>query len=354
MDTQEGRTGVTQAHPTPLLNIRRIHFAWRKPGFERVNMADGNKQILFNPNRFKQNNGARAASTQAGMGSVVAESSKDPFANIGQARKGVVVALPTPQRNAAASSSRGGRGKGIWEPPSRGSPKSSNSSRGGQQQQSRPIHSSGMQNQPNRMSGSGQIDPTDFDRRKADKEILNLYLSAPTVYSGVYSPHSRPFHTAYIERLTKPDPRSDIYPPVLENMSTLTSECYRSWQASAPSEETLSAISRIVWNVNEAIADKWPRLRFVVEPFGSISWRGETGGAGDLDLVLRDYSKPLGYTENLWGPGGGSNRSLPSVYNMFVVGRWLEAYGYQQVNPIKHASCPIGKRRLYRDTVALY
>jgi hypothetical protein len=140
------------------------------------------------------------------------------------------------------------------------------------------------------------------------------------------------------------DPREDIYPPLLNGPSRFTKECVDSWRGSLPPADVQETISRIIWNVNEVIADRWPRLRFVVEPFGSVSWRGQTGSQGDLDLVLRDYSRPFGYTEDYWGSGGASNMKLPSVYNMNVVARALRESGFVEVEPIKWATTPISEQ----------
>lgn len=181
--------------------------------------------------------------------------------------------------------------------------------------------------------------PEDFDSSFANGQLLELLKAAPSAFPD----QREPFLTAYARTLTERDPREHIYPPSLESPSRFTKECLDSWQQSQPSPDVQETITRIIWNVNEVVASRWPRMRFVVEPFGSVSWRGQTGGQGDLDLVLRDYSRPYGYTEDYWGQGGASNMKLPSVYNMNVVARALRDNGFVEVEPIKWATTPISE-----------
>jgi hypothetical protein len=185
--------------------------------------------------------------------------------------------------------------------------------------------------------------PRDFDSKDANGQLLQLLQAAPSAFPDQESP----FLTAYSQTLMNRDPREDIYPPLLNGPSRFTKECVDSWRGSLPPADVQETISRIIWNVNEVIADRWPRLRFVVEPFGSVSWRGQTGSQGDLDLVLRDYSRPFGYTEDYWGSGGASNMKLPSVYNMNVVARALRESGFVEVEPIKWATTPISEQDVF-------
>ena len=181
--------------------------------------------------------------------------------------------------------------------------------------------------------------PSDFDRHFADAQVLELLKAAPSVFPD----HEGPFLTAYAQTLIDRDPREEIYPPIIQDADSFTLSCIESWQNSLPSEEVRETVSRIIWNINEVIAARWPRMNFVVEPFGSVSWRGQTGGQGDLDLVMRDYARPLGYSEEFWGQGGASNMKLPSVYNTNVVARALRDSGFVDVEPIKWASTPISE-----------
>jgi hypothetical protein len=198
--------------------------------------------------------------------------------------------------------------------------------------------------------------PSDFDSNLANAQVLELLKAAPSVFPD----HDGPFLTAYAQTLIDRDPREEIYPPILQDADSFTLTCIESWRNSLPSEEVRETVSRIIWNVNEVIAARWPRMNFVVEPFGSVSWRGQTGGQGDLDLVMRDYARPLGYSEEFWGQGGASNMKLPSVYNTNVVARALRDSGFVDVEPIKWASTPIseykGNRKILqrlRLTIAL-
>jgi hypothetical protein len=182
--------------------------------------------------------------------------------------------------------------------------------------------------------------PEEFDAVQANTQLFTLLTSAPSAFLD----SEEPFLTAYAQTLMRPDDRESIYPPVLRNVTQFSRECYTSWQHSLPPQDVQETVSRIVWNINEVVASRWPRLRFVVEPFGSVSWRGETGnGGGDIDLVLRDYARPLGYTEEYWGEGGLSNMKVPSVYNTNVMARTLRENGYSDVEPIRWASTPIGQ-----------
>lgn len=187
--------------------------------------------------------------------------------------------------------------------------------------------------------------PADYDAEWADKQILGLLINAPSAFADEDQENFQPFLTAYTQTLLDPDPRKRIFKPLYENTTSFAKDCIESWYAALMPPEQIETISRIVWNINEVISHRWPQLAFVVEPFGSVSWRGQTE-AGDLDLVLRDYKRPLGYTSEYWGLGGLSNPRLPAMYNTNQIAKELRNNGYLEVNPIRWASTPIGESRM--------
>lgn len=101
---------------------------------------------------------------------------------------------------------------------------------------------------------------------------------------------TKPYASPYYYSLTHPDPRSHIPDNVLvlAQQSPLSLAILESWKASEPSRENKETVVRIVNQVNAVLTERYGRMwNFVVEPFGSVSWGGETGDTADVDLTLR-------------------------------------------------------------------
>lgn len=81
---------------------------------------------------------------------------------------------------------------------------------------------------------------------------------------------------------------------------TLQSSLISSWMAAEPTEHRKLAIAQLTQRLTMLINRQFgPGTydigdRFIVDVFGSVSWGGETGRGGDLDLVIRDKDWPQG------------------------------------------------------------
>jgi hypothetical protein len=124
------------------------------------------------------------------------------------------------------------------------------------------------------------------------RQVLELLESVPNPWSSA----TQPFASAYQHTLTHPDPRS-IIPQQLLNpsrQSALTIAILESWRASEPSKENKEAVVRILNQVNSIFKERYgQRFHFVIEPFGSVSWGGETGDTADVDMTLKVSQRSL-------------------------------------------------------------
>lgn len=118
------------------------------------------------------------------------------------------------------------------------------------------------------------------------REVIEMLDRVP----NPWPPAMQPFPSAYRHTLTNPDPRSEIPSALLDpaRHSALSTSILESWRASEPSKENKEAVVRILNQVNAIFQDRYgKRFRFVIEPFGSVSWGGETGDTADVDMMLK-------------------------------------------------------------------
>lgn len=71
-----------------------------------------------------------------------------------------------------------------------------------------------------------------------------------------------------------------------------------SWVESAPTQQQQRSVLALVRRINQVIQARFPRAAMLVEPFGSVSWGGETsrlsdGEDWDLDLIMRVSAESL-------------------------------------------------------------
>ncbi|WWC70744.1 uncharacterized protein I206_104695 [Kwoniella pini CBS 10737] len=171
--------------------------------------------------------------------------------------------------------------------------------------------------------------------------------------------------------LSLPSPRKNV-PRQIANPSTpdkFQSEIIQAWVKTEPTEQSkqfvktlLSSLTKII---NAKYGDSSGENRFLVDVFGSVSWGGETGKSGDLDLVILDRAQLRGYEPSLWRQPPNSNipskkpdtygrrsvppqiTALPRCYHTYDLANSLRASGMREVQPIAAASTPIVK---FKDT----
>ncbi|KAJ9106245.1 hypothetical protein QFC21_001390 [Naganishia friedmannii] len=184
---------------------------------------------------------------------------------------------------------------------------------------------------------------TKFERHDHNlRQVMTILERVPNPWPE----GTKPYPSSYYFSLTHPDPRSNIPGNVhsLAQQSPLSLAIMESWKASEPTRENKETVVRIVNQVNAVLAERYgKRWNFVVEPFGSVSWGGETGDTADVDLTLRDFDRPFGYTEDLWPKNGKKHPELGGVYNVHALSRCLAEAGYINVEPIRWANTPIVK-----------
>lgn len=118
------------------------------------------------------------------------------------------------------------------------------------------------------------------------REVMEMLARVPNPWPNM----TRPFASAYRYTLTHPDPRSHIPQEMLDEsrQSAISVSILKSWQASEPSQENKDAVVRILNQVNAVFHDRYgQKYNFVIEPFGSVSWGGETGDTADVDMTLK-------------------------------------------------------------------
>lgn len=118
------------------------------------------------------------------------------------------------------------------------------------------------------------------------RQVLELLEKVPNPWPNV----TEPFPSAYHYTLTHPDPRSIIPQELLDRsrQSPLTIFILESWRASEPSQQNKQAVVRILNQVNAVFQERYgQKFNFVIEPFGSVSWGGETGDTADVDMTLK-------------------------------------------------------------------
>jgi len=129
----------------------------------------------------------------------------------------------------------------------------------------------------------------------SDRPLIDVDTESPTK-----SPTSQAHTSAYSLFLSLPDPRRNLPADIIRSMNTdtLQDDMIRSWIASGPNQSTrtytqrfLEALSQVL---NQRFGSTLEDRRYQVDVFGSVSWGGETGESGDLDLVILDRKMLLG------------------------------------------------------------
>ncbi|WWC62545.1 uncharacterized protein I303_105141 [Kwoniella dejecticola CBS 10117] len=213
---------------------------------------------------------------------------------------------------------------------------------------------------------STSLQETDFYQQvqaaaKALKASLISLKSQPTPTVHNVSPYNL--------LLSSPSPRKNVPRHIAQPSAPdiFQSEIISAWVKTEPTEKSkefvktlLSNLTRII-NANYGRSGARAEKRFLVDVFGSVSWGGETGNSGDLDLVILDRAQLRGYEPSLWrqspgaeGPVKNLNNAgrrsvppqisgLPRCYYTYDLADCLRRAGMREVQPIAAASTPIVK-----------
>ncbi|WVO12553.1 hypothetical protein L204_100156 [Cryptococcus depauperatus] len=162
------------------------------------------------------------------------------------------------------------------------------------------------------------------------------------------------------DRLTVPE--HVVHPPQPDALQTSLIE---SWKAAEPGEESRIRLGKLLKELTHIINEKYGGYgedgtkRFYVDIFGSVSWGGNTGHSGDVDLTVLDRELLHGYAPKLWRrlPDESAQNpvdyrrdyipppieGLPGVYDTYNMQDTLVAAGFEHVETIAAASTPINK-----------
>lgn len=107
-----------------------------------------------------------------------------------------------------------------------------------------------------------------------------------------------PYHVL----LSQPSPRENIPKHLLDPTppDALQSSLLHAWALAEPTAEKRAYIGHLLRTLSAVINQRFrghqygTQDRFEVDVFGSVSWAGETGSSGDLDLVILDKRMPQG------------------------------------------------------------
>ncbi|KAK8858589.1 hypothetical protein IAR55_002818 [Kwoniella newhampshirensis] len=167
----------------------------------------------------------------------------------------------------------------------------------------------------------------------------------------------------YTQLLSQPSARVTVPPSLISpsHPDTLQTTIMRSWIKTEPTAETKQYIKNILQTLTRVINGRFGSgsnsKRFKVDVFGSVSWGGDTGKSGDLDMVILDTQLPQGYHPSLWriAPDdtmttpSNSHRvpkaidGLPGIYHTYALADCLRKAGMGEVMPIPAATAPIVK-----------
>ncbi|WVW84643.1 hypothetical protein I302_106677 [Kwoniella bestiolae CBS 10118] len=190
--------------------------------------------------------------------------------------------------------------------------------------------------------------------------------------SSSFSPQSSSTPTVhnvspYNLLLSKPSPRATVPSSLIHpsQPDVFQSEIMQAWISTEPTQASkdfiMDLLSKLTSVINRRFGSKGDQ-RFLVDVFGSVSWGGETGKSGDLDLVILDRAQLRGYEPSLWRqPADGTANSnptramngrrsvpppiseLPRCYYTYDLASCLREAGMREVQPIPSASTPIVK-----------
>lgn len=104
----------------------------------------------------------------------------------------------------------------------------------------------------------------------------------------------------YHRLLAMPSARETV--PRHHKISTdaLQASIMASWIAAEPSDDKKRYVLKLATKLTRFVQTEFGGYdgddgsRYVVDVFGSVSWGGETGKGGDIDMVIRDTHYPQG------------------------------------------------------------
>ncbi|TYJ58512.1 hypothetical protein B9479_000720 [Cryptococcus floricola] len=163
-------------------------------------------------------------------------------------------------------------------------------------------------------------------------------------------------------RLTCPD--SVAHP---EEPDSLQTSMIESWRAAEPSQDSRLKLLRLIKDLTHIINAEYGGYagkegqRFYVDVFGSVSWGGDTGHSGDVDLIILDRQLLHGYVPTLWRRQPGEPErtpketlhkrdylpvpipGVPGCYDTMAMADTLKRAGFEDVKSVPTASTPINK-----------
>jgi hypothetical protein len=104
----------------------------------------------------------------------------------------------------------------------------------------------------------------------------------------------------YDRLLSLPSARATVPRHLCCTKDNLQSSAMRHWIGAEPTDEMKRYVADLGAKLTTLIDREWGRgqgtrdPRFSVVVFGSVSWGGETGRGGDIDMVIRDSYYPQG------------------------------------------------------------
>lgn len=102
----------------------------------------------------------------------------------------------------------------------------------------------------------------------------------------------------YDRLLTQPSARASVPKHLCFSDDELQFSLMRSWIAAEPTDEQKRYVAKLAARLTRLVDKEFGTgtgsQRFTVDVFGSVSWGGETGRGGDVDMVVRDSFYPQG------------------------------------------------------------
>ena len=160
----------------------------------------------------------------------------------------------------------------------------------------KPDHSSSKHGL--RATMSATVDPEPLSHGFSGRAIA---VPLPTDMRG--RPFSLAGKSAYRRLLSLPSPRTSIPSSLLQSphADPLNSSTLKAWLKTEPSQQSKDRVQHLLDTLNRTINSRYnhnfgrPKNappRFEMDVFGSVSWGGETGQSGDLDLVILVSRRP--------------------------------------------------------------
>ncbi|CAE6474777.1 unnamed protein product [Rhizoctonia solani] len=111
-------------------------------------------------------------------------------------------------------------------------------------------------------------------------------------------------------------------------------QIWEMYQASQPSRQTLDNRAKIIDRINTLVSEHFGDGYEVLQ-FGSTGY-GVDSDSSDLDLVIKDNKRPMGFSPNV---------QLPAIYDVRTIGKILRKARFVDIFAIPTASVPIVKCR---------